>query len=67
MIIEGQRKWVENVDMANDDGVHFPVVGHKFIATKAVCCGRVGEANSMFFSTRKLVDFAVPYFAGALN
>lgn len=67
MIVEGQRKWVENEDMANDDGVHFPVVGEEFDATGAVRCGRVGEANSMFFSTRKLVDFAESYFARELN
>lgn len=67
MIAEGQRKWVENEDMANDDGVHFPVVGEEFVATRAVCCGRVGEANSMFFSTRKLVDFAESYFVRELR
>ena len=67
MITEGQRKWVENEDMANDDGVHFPAVGEGFVATGAVCCGRVGEANSMFFSTRKLVDFAESYFLRELN
>ena len=62
MIVEGQRKWVENEDMANDDGVHFPVVGEEFVATNAIFGGRVGEADSMFFSTRKLVDFAESYF-----
>lgn len=62
MTIEGQRKWVANEDMANDDGVHFPIVGKEFVATKAVRRGRVGEANSLFFSTRKLVDLAESYF-----
>ena len=67
MIAEGQRKWVEYEDMANDDGVHFPAVGKGFVATGAVSRGRVGEANSMFFSTRKLVDFAESYFVRELD
>ncbi len=67
MIVEGRRRWVENEDMANDDGVHFPIVGEKFVADGAVRCGQVGAANSMFFSTRKLVDFAKSYFIRALQ
>lgn len=65
-MIEGQRTWVENEDMANDDGVHFPVVGEQFVTDNAVRSGRIGEAESMFFSTRRLVDFAESYFAREL-
>ena len=67
IIADGKRQWVENEDMANDDGVHFPVVGEEFVATGAVGCGRVGEADSMLFSTRKLVDFAESYFIRELK
>ena len=67
MIVKGRRKWVESDDMANDDGVHFPVVGEEFVATESVDSGRVGEADSMFFSTRKLVDFAESYFTRELK
>lgn len=67
LLIEGRRTWVENEDMANDDGVHFPVVGEQFIASNAVRSGHVGEAISMLFSTRQLVDFAQSYFARELR
>jgi len=67
LIVEGQKKWVENADMANDDGVHFPIVGEQFVTNNAVSSGYIGEANSMFFSTRKLVDFAESYFARELT
>ena len=67
LMINGQKTWVENEDMANDDGVHFPVVGEQFVATNAVRSGYVGEASSMFFSTRKLVDFAQSYFSRELS
>lgn len=61
------RVWVEVQDMANDDGVHFPVVGDRFAATGAVSYGRVGNAESMLFVTRELVDFAEQYFARVLS
>ena len=62
----GERVWIDAPDMANDDGVHFPVVGEQFIATGAVTIGRVGEAESMLFATRALVDFAEGYFLKVL-
>ncbi len=63
----GERVWVERPDMANDDGEHFPVVGEQFVATGAVRAGGVGDADSMLFATRQLVDFAESYFAHVLN
>jgi len=66
MNVDGKRVWVENADMANDDGVHFPIVGEQFASAKATRVGKVGEAESMLFSTRELVDFAESYFARAL-
>ena len=67
MMDDGERVWVEKPDMANDDGLHFPVVGDQFAATAVIRAGKVGEADSMLFSTRTLVDFAESYFARALS
>ena len=67
MMEYGERVWVEKPDMANDDGLHFPVVGGRFVATNSVRAGRVGDADSMLFATRKLVDFAESYFARVLS
>lgn len=67
LLVDGRRTWVENEDMANDNGVHFPVIGEQFIASKAVRSGHVGEADAMLFSTRELVDFAETYFTRELR
>lgn len=67
MNVKGRRVWLESADMANDDGIHFPVVGKKFVAAESTPVCKVGEADSMLFSTRKLVDFAESYFARSLG
>ena len=64
---DGKRFWVEKPDMATDNGIHFPVVGAQFHDIGAVREGKIGNANSMLFSTRALVDFAETYFRNALS
>jgi len=63
----GVRFWLETPNMAMDDGVHFPVVGKQFADSGMVRTGRIGNANSMIFATRQLVDFAEAYFAQVLS
>jgi len=63
----GERIWVEKPDMANDDGVHFPVVGDQFAKANSIHAGKVGGADAMLFATRELVDFATSYFARVLR
>lgn len=65
--LNGKRVWVENADMANDDGIHFSIVGEQFLATGKVRTERVGDTDSMLFATRQLVDFAESYFARELS
>ena len=65
--LDGERVWVESADMANDGGVHFPIAGRQFAETGALRTGMIGEADSMLFSTRRLVDFAESYFARELG
>ena len=67
MIENGERVWVEKSDMAADNGVHFPVVGKRFLDRGAVRVGKIGGADSMLFSTRALVDFAEGYFSEVLT
>ena len=59
---DGKRVWVEKPDMAADNGVHFPIVGKRFVEEGHVRSGKVGDAESMLFSTKALVDFATAYF-----
>jgi aminoglycoside 3-N-acetyltransferase len=67
MVRNGERRWVEMLDMAYDNGVHFPVVGRQFTAKGSVNVGRIGNADAMLFSTRDLVDFAESYFRRVLD
>ena len=53
--------------MASDGGVHFPVVGKRFVEAGRVRAGQIGSAHSMLFSTRELVDFAEGYFREVLR
>jgi aminoglycoside 3-N-acetyltransferase len=66
IIQNGERIWIEKPDMASDNGIHFPVVGDQFAAARAICAGRVGDADALLFSTRALVDFAKSYFLRTL-
>lgn len=67
IIEKGERVWLEKPDMANDNGIHFPVVGGRFLDTGLVRVGNVGDAEAMLFSTRELVQFAKLYFEQALT
>ena len=62
----GQRVWKEVPNVADDNGVHFPVVGQEYVAEIGVRQGRIGDAASMLFPMCGLVDFAVRYFDDAL-
>lgn len=64
---DGQRVWVDKLDMASDDGVHFPIVGSQFMEVGSVRSGNVGNADALLFSTRELVDFAEAYFTKVLG
>jgi aminoglycoside 3-N-acetyltransferase len=66
IIQNGERIWVENLDMASDNGVHFPVIGNRFVTAGGICAGRVGTADALLFATRALVDFAKSYFLRTL-
>lgn len=64
---QGKRVWVEATNMATDNGFHFPSVGQQFVDSGAARVGRVGDAQSLFFSTRELVGFAAGYFRRVLG
>ncbi len=62
----GQRVWKEVPNVADDNGAHFPVVGQEYAAEEGVRQGKIGDAASMLFPMRNLVDYAVRYFHDAL-
>jgi aminoglycoside 3-N-acetyltransferase len=67
LIENGRRIWVTKPDMAADNGVHFPEVGRRFVERGHVRTGMIGQAETMLFSTRALVDFAERYFREVLR
>jgi aminoglycoside 3-N-acetyltransferase len=67
IVEDGERVWVEKLDMATDNGIHFPVVGEQFAQNGTIYTGGIGNADAMLFSTRELVDFAESYFARVLG
>ena len=64
--VDGRRAWIDVPQMGADGGRYFPEVGRAFVAAGQVTAGRIGRADSLLFSTRALVDFAVPWFARTL-
>ena len=63
---KGQRVWTEVLNVADDNDTHFPIIGRKYLATERVRQGTIGDARSMMFPMRGLVDFAVTCFRDVL-
>jgi aminoglycoside N3'-acetyltransferase len=61
---DGERQWIDTLQMGIDGGTHFPKIGAAFCQAQSIKKRRVGEAETYFVSTRALVDFAVHYFGG---
>lgn len=62
-ILEGDtKKWVEITDMANDNSTYFPQIGEAFLTLRKTFIGNIGNAKSMLFSSKELVDFSIEYF-----
>ncbi len=57
LIQNGERVWIEKPGMANDNGVLFPEAGKQFAHHHKLTPQKVGNAQTLFFSTRELVDF----------
>lgn len=58
----GRRVWVEAQNVADDNDRHFPVIGERFLRSRPVTEGLIGEARGICFPMRELVDFARSYF-----
>ena len=62
----GKRAWVDVRNVADDNGAHFPAVGQQYVTEEGVRRGRIGDASSVLFPMRSLVQFAVRYFKEVL-
>jgi aminoglycoside N3'-acetyltransferase len=61
-----RREWVEVANLADDLDTHFPIIGAQYLSAKRAVEGTVGEAESLYFRMRDLVDFARDYFERVL-
>jgi len=66
LLVDGRRVWREVPNVADDNDTHFPVIGQKYLTTGGVRRGKTGDARSMLFPMRDLVDFAVRHFREVL-
>lgn len=62
MVEDSRRVWVEVPNVADDNDTHFPAIGQEFLGTGRALEGRVGDAESVLFAMRDLVETAVEYF-----
>lgn len=62
----GRRMWHEVPNVADDNDTHFPVIGQRYVAAGRARLGSVGDAQSVLFPMRDLVEFAVAYFEHVL-
>ncbi len=58
----GQRIWQEVQNVADDNSTLFPIVGEEFISSYSVHQGLVGDAKTMLFPMRDLVECARKFF-----
>ena len=66
MLDDGRRTWMDVPNVADDNGTHFPTVGEEFATEERSRRGRIGDAPSVLFPMRSLVDHAVRYFERVL-
>lgn len=66
LLEHGQRVWTEVPNVADDNDTHFPVIGREYVSAEGVRHGTIGDARSMLFPMRGMVDFAVKYFRDVL-
>jgi len=64
MLVEGQRQWVEFVEIDYDD-TPFEQIGRDYEAQHGVRMGRVGAASTRLMPIRSLVDFAARWLDAA--
>lgn len=63
---EGRRVWIEVPNVADDNDTFFPLIGQGYVSAGRARHGRIGDAPSMLFPMRDLVDFAVGQFESLL-
>ncbi|MEV0247410.1 AAC(3) family N-acetyltransferase [Nocardia sp. NPDC050712] len=65
--LDGERAWVETLDVADDNGRYFPLIGREFEEHADIAEVTVGSARCRLIPVRPLVAFAIPRLAELLD
>lgn len=57
--VDGERVWVETLDVGNDNGRYFPAIGREFEEQAGIEAVLVGDAPCRLIPVQPLVSFAV--------
>jgi aminoglycoside 3-N-acetyltransferase len=57
--LDGERVWIETLDVGNDNDTYFPVIGREFEEQAGIREVRVGEGRCRLIPVRPFVSFAV--------
>jgi aminoglycoside 3-N-acetyltransferase len=58
--LDGERVWVETLDVGNDNDTYFPLVGREFEEHAGIKEVMVGQAPCRLIPIKPFVAFAVP-------
>lgn len=67
IIRSNEKVWVSVKDMGDDNGTHFPKIGELYVNHNDHRIGTIGEADSILFPVRNIVDFGIKYFNDTSN
>lgn len=67
MHVDGERVWIETVDVGNDNDTYFPILGSEFEQRAGIRPTMVGDAACRLVPARDLVAYAVPRLTELLD
>jgi aminoglycoside 3-N-acetyltransferase len=66
-VVDGERVWVEALDVADDNGRLFPTIGDEFERTSGTEIITIGKARCRLIPVQPFVNFATDRFAQRLS
>ncbi|MFJ6699399.1 aminoglycoside N(3)-acetyltransferase [Streptomyces sp. NPDC091272] len=57
--LDGERVWIETLDVGNDNGTYFPTIGREFEEQAGITEVMVGDAPCRLIPVQPLISFAV--------
>ncbi|NAZ82263.1 aminoglycoside N(3)-acetyltransferase [Kineococcus sp. R8] len=67
MLLDGERVWWETLDVGDDGGVHFPVVGAEYERAAGITATTLGAARVVLLPARSFVAYATTRLSELLD